>query len=146
MDEESLTERAEAHLRAGSIDSIQKEAAQAAPMRCLNKKAAPRGVPDAEILTDLAFPNADSSDGSIDQIDALMMGEEGPLAAAVVFYGGSADIHEEGALGGGIGAASAGMPAIDRRRGRLRQRKADISVSHCASPNRRRVTGRNRSC
>ncbi len=94
MDEESLTERAEAHLRAGSVDSTQKEAAQAARCAVLTKKLLQETYPGAEILTNLAFPNADPFDGSIDQIDALMMGEEGPLAAAVVFYGGSADIHE----------------------------------------------------
>lgn len=90
VDEESLTQRAEAYLGRGSADSTKREAAQAARRAVLTKKLLQKEYPGAEILTNLAFPNAEP----IDQIDALMMGEEEPMAAAVVIYSGSADLHE----------------------------------------------------
>lgn len=86
-DEKSLAKRA--------VGSTEKEKALAVQRAVLTKNLLQEAYPNAEILTELVFPNADPSDGSIDQIDALMIGEEGPLAAAVALYGDSADIHEK---------------------------------------------------
>ena len=86
-DEKSLAKRA--------VGSTEKEKALAVQRAVLTKNLLQEAYPNAKILTDLAFPNADPSDGSLDQIDALMIGEEGPLAAAVALYGDSADIDEK---------------------------------------------------